>query len=348
MPNLKFKIRKTVDESYDIPIVENSTAELIKFLKKNNLGNAYAIIADEVSEKLFGRALLGKLRKEKIKCELFSFKAGEKSKSLKTVEELAEKMITKQFTRKDAIIALGGGVVGDIAGFLASIYFRGIPFVQIPTTLLAMVDSSVGGKTGVDLKSGKNLIGTFHQPKTVIIGRDFLKTLPRKQIASGLAEIIKCGVIADKSLFEFIEKNLDKIYKLETSAINFIIEKSLKVKIDIVQSDEKETSQRMLLNYGHTYGHALEKLSNYTLLHGFAISIGMVIVNEMAVAKKLLKRADAERIKKLLKLAGLPVTTIKKPQIKDLLSDKKREGDHINFVLPVKIGKAIIFKEKVI
>lgn len=233
-----------------------------------------------------------------MQAEIITFEEGEKSKRLSVVESLAEKMVEKEFTRKDAIIALGGGVVGDIAGFLASIYFRGIPYIQIPTTLLAMVDSSIGGKTGVDMECGKNLIGTTTQPIAVFIDTNYLKTLPVKQIRNGLAEIIKYGIIADQKLFKFIEQNLNKIFAHEEKAINYIIKRSVEIKVKIIEEDEKEKGKRMLLNYGHTYGHALERLSGYTLLHGYAISIGMVIINDIAIKKKLLKKAEAERIKK--------------------------------------------------
>ncbi len=316
-------------------------------MKKLNLGDDYALITDTKTEKLFGRSLVKFLKSKKISVEMISFDAGEKSKNLKTVEELAEKMIEKKFDRRDAIIVLGGGVAGDIGGFLASIYCRGIPYIQIPTTLLAMVDSAIGGKTGVDLKSGKNLIGTITQPKAVFIDTNYLKTLPENQIRNGLAEIIKYGVIKDAKLFKFIEQNLDKILKLDEKAINYIIQKSIEIKVAIIEHDEKEFGQRMILNYGHTYGHALEKLSNYTLLHGYAISIGMVIANKIAIQKRLLKPAVAERIKNLLKKAELPVTTIKNPTKQDIFSDKKRIGNYINLILPTDIGKAVIYREKI-
>lgn len=348
MPTIKAKIQGHAKSSYNIFIEKNAVEELVKFLKKG-IGQKYAIITDDTTAKLFGKSLQSRLKKEGIPSEIISFKPGEKNKTLKTIEELAEKMVKKQFTRKDAILALGGGIVGDTAGFLAAIYLRGIPYIHIPTTLLAMVDSCIGGKTGVDLKEGgKNLIGSFNQPAGVFIDTDYLKTLAEKQIRSGLAEVIKYGVISDEKLFKFIAQNLEKIFKLDAKTINHLIKRSVEIKLKVVESDEKESGKRMLLNYGHTYGHALEKLSNYTLLHGYAISIGMVIANDMAVEKKLLKSSDAEKIKKLFKAANLPTTTMKKPKISDLLSDKKRDGDFINFVLPTKIGKAIIHKEKVL
>ncbi len=326
----------------NIFIQNNSAQALAKYLSKNKLGNKYAIITDSQTAKLFGKKFLKAIPNS----QLFTFPAGEKSKNINTVTALAEAMIAKQFDRNDAVIALGGGVVGDIAGFLASIYMRGIPYVQVPTTLLAMVDSSIGGKTGVDLPSGKNLLGTFAQAKAIFIDPSFLKTLPKNQIRNGLAEIIKCGVIKDKDLFNFIERNLEKILSLNSTSIHHIITRSVAIKTTIVEKDEKEANIRMLLNYGHTFGHALERLSGYKLLHGYAISIGMVLANKIAVQKKLLKKSDAERIKNLLTKAGLPVTTIKKLTLKDVYSDKKKISNTINLVLPTKIGHAIIYPEK--
>ena len=346
MSNIRVDLKRTTDRSYTIFIQKEATLELPYYLKKHKVGKKYAIITDDKTQKLFGNALLRHLERHGIRAEIITFGEGEKSKRLSTVESLAGKMVEKEFTRKDAIIALGGGVVGDIAGFLASIYFRGIPHIQIPTTLLAMVDSSIGGKTGVDMKCGKNLIGTTTQPIAVFIDTNYLKTLPVKQIRNGLAEIIKYGIIADEKLFKFIEQNLSAIFTHEEKAINYIIKRSIEIKVKIIEEDEKEKGKRMLLNYGHTYGHALERLSGYTLLHGYAISIGMVIINDIAIKKKLLKKAEAERIKKLLKDTELPTTTMKKPTLKDIASDKKSEGDYINMIFPTKIGHAIILKEK--
>ncbi|MBU1151479.1 3-dehydroquinate synthase [Patescibacteria group bacterium] len=309
-----------------------------KIPSKLKWGNKYAIISDSKVAKLYGHAFKRFLKNNKIECELFQFPQGEANKNLKTVEKLASAMIKKGFDRKDCIIALGGGVTGDIAGFLASIYMRGIPHVQVPTTLLAMVDSSVGGKTGVDLKEGKNLLGTFNQPKAIFVDPTHLKTLPQKQIRNGLAEVIKYGVIKDKKLFEYLEKNI------KNPDMNKIIAQSVKIKSQIVQKDEKEAGLRMILNYGHTYGHAIERMSKFKLLHGYAISIGMVLANKDAVKMGLLKKEDADRIKKLLTSYGLPIVTLHKPTTKDIQSDKKKSGSQINFVLPTTIGKVIIKK----
>jgi len=344
MPIIELKLAKRDDRSYKILIEDDCTLGLER--KLNKIGQKYAIITDKKVQGLYGNVLKRYLNYNGIKADIFPFQNGEKQKTLQTVEKLADQMIKAGYQRKDAIIALGGGVVGDVAGLLASIYMRGIPLIQIPTTLLSMVDSSIGGKTGVNLKSGKNLIGTFYQPKMVFIDQRFLKTLSPKQIKNGLAEIIKYGVIKDKELFEYIEKNLEKILNLERLPLKNIISRSIEIKSKIVEKDEKEGRERMILNYGHTYGHAIEKQSNYKLLHGYAISIGMVLANKFAVKSGILKQDDADRIKTLLKNTGLPTTTVKKPTKKQLMTDKKADKDHLNFILPRRIGQVTIHKEK--
>lgn len=348
MTKVQIKLKGELDNSYHIIIEAGVTSKLHQHLKKMKIGQKYAIITDSKVRKLYGNPLLRLLQKNGIKCDIFSFPQGEKSKKISTIENLAEQMIKAGFDRKDAIIALGGGVVGDIAGFLSAIFMRGIPYIQVPTTLLAMVDSSVGGKTGVDMSCGKNLLGTFTQPKAVFIDQTQLKTLSKKQVRSGMAEVIKYGVITDEKFFNFIEKNIEKIVDLDEKSINKIITTSVKIKAKVVEEDEKEGGKRMILNYGHTYGHAIEKNSGYKLLHGFAISIGMVIINKIAVKKGILKKEDADRIKELLKATGLPITTLKKPSAKDLMSDKKRQGNFINFILPTKIGNVVVHKEKIV
>ena len=345
MLKVKIKLKKKIDDSHPVYIEKGLAKKIPQILKRDKIGKKYAIITDSTVQKLFGQSLQRYLKKNGITCQLFAFPQGEKSKTLDTVKKLSQKMVSNGFDRHDAIIAIGGGVVGDIAGFLAAIYMRGIPYIHIPTTLLAMVDSSIGGKTGVDLeKCGKNLLGTITQPHAVYMDIDYLMKLPEKQIRSGLGEVIKYGAIYDKRFFRYLEQNLDKIYARDEKTLGYIIKKSVKIKGKVVQADEKEAGHRMILNYGHTYGHAIEKLSNYTLLHGYAISIGMVIANKMAVKRGLMTKEDAERIKKIFKDAGLPVTTTKKPKAKDLLSDKKKDGNKINFVFVTKIGKAVIRK----
>lgn len=309
--------------------------------------NSFAIITDSKVKKLYGGKLMWRIRKAGCNAELFSFPNGEKSKNLATVERISNEMVEKNFDRSSCVIALGGGVVGDIAGLIASTFMRGIPIIQIPTTLMAMIDGSIGGKTGVNLKAGKNLFGTFHQPAAILIYPHFLKTLAIKEIRNGLAEAIKYGVIRSEKLFKFIEKNIEKILKLDPQALRHLIKECVKIKTEIVKKDPTEKGSRMILNYGHTFGHAIEKKSDYTLLHGFAVSLGMVLANQKAVELKLLSPTDAARIKNLLKKAGLPVYTMHKPTLKDIIHDKKTRENTINFILPKRIGEVTIYKEKI-
>ena len=321
-------------------------AKRLKSLRVNGHKPNFAIITDSKVKKLYGGKLLWNLRKAGLNAEILSFPHGEKSKNLQTIERLANEMSKKGFDRDSVIIALGGGVVGDMAGLLASTYMRGIPYIQVPTTLLSMIDSSIGGKTGVNLAAGKNLFGTFQQPLHTFIDPIYLKSLPTKQMRNGLAEAIKHGVIKSKPLFNFIDNNIEKILKLDKKTLEKLIKDATKIKIAIVKQDEKEKNIRQILNYGHTFGHALEKQSDYTLLHGFAISIGMVLANRKAVELKLLDPKDADKIKLLLKKAGLPVYTMHKPTTKDLSKDKKKHENYINLILPTKIGEVKIHKLK--
>jgi 3-dehydroquinate synthase len=346
MSIINLRLKKSGRRSCKIFIEKGATKLLPKYLKENKVGNSYAIITDTTVQKLFGDSLQKLLKKHGIKSEIITFPQGEKSKCMSTIESLAEQMVRKGFTRKDAILTLGGGVAGDIGGLLAAVYMRGIPYIHIPTTLLAMVDSAIGGKTGVDLTSGKNLIGTITQPHAVFIDTNYMKNFPDKHLINGMAEVIKYGTIMDKKLFKFLERNHEKILKRDQKTLAYIIERSAQDKCKVVRKDEIEKGYRIILNYGHTYGHALENLSNFRLLHGHAISIGMVIANRIAVEQGILKEKNAERIKKLLKLYGLPVVTMKKLLPCDIASDKKREGNHVNMVFPTKIGKTTLYKQK--
>ncbi|MBI2135525.1 3-dehydroquinate synthase [Candidatus Woesearchaeota archaeon] len=344
--NLKYRL----DSSYGIAIGENLDKIIINDFKKFN-HSKYVIITDDVTGKLFGNKLLALLRKNKVNAEIVDFKAGEKSKNIETITKLCRELLRMNADRKSCIIALGGGVVGDVAGFVASIYMRGINFVQIPTTLLAMVDSSIGGKVGVDLDSGKNILGMFSQPKKVYIDIDYLETLPISELENGLAEIIKHGIIADKALFIYIEKNLCKIFMRNVAALKRIIINSVKIKKAIVEKDEKESLLRMKLNFGHTTGHAIEALSNYRIKHGMAVALGMLIESRIANKLGLLKSFDMLRINLLVRRAGLNIhdnvfRVVKKANLNKLVllmhHDKKTFNGDIRFILPLTLGKVVI------
>ncbi|HZX20257.1 MAG TPA: 3-dehydroquinate synthase [archaeon] len=342
---VKVNLKNKINESYEILIEHGLSKRLASQIVKDNFGNAYCIISDSNVAKFFGKKLLKQFRAKKAKAELLSFSPGEKNKNLRTVEMLLEKMLEREFDRKACVIALGGGISGDVAGFVASIYLRGVSYVHIPTTLLAMVDSSVGGKTGVDLSHGKNSAGTFCQPKKVYICPEFLDSLSRKELSNGLSEVVKHSVIGDKKFFVFLEKNIEKILKKDKKLLSKIIELNCKQKARIVEKDEKEGNYRRVVNYGHTIGHAIEILGNYKEFgHGEAISIGMVVEAQMSKELGFLKQNDVEKIRNLLERTGLPVKVPREKKIsfKKILAatkkDKKRVSGKTYYSLPTKIG----------
>ncbi|MBI2638105.1 3-dehydroquinate synthase [Candidatus Peregrinibacteria bacterium] len=331
-------------------IIENGALQKLP-RKAKTLGKAFAIITDQHLKRL-GEEILHELRRVGLTANLLIVPAGETTKSLAFVEKMARSLIKLGIKRDSVLIGLGGGVIGDTAGFLASIYMRGISFISIPTTLLAMCDSSIGGKTGVDLPDGKNLLGTFREPNLILMDPLLLKTLPEREFCSGLAEIVKHGVIADRSFFFFLEKNAKGILARKPALLKKIIQKSVAIKLRIIRADPYESvkktsgASRMLVNYGHTVGHALEQLSHYELSHGEAISIGMVAENRVAVGKKYLKENEANRILNLLKVFRLPVKFPKEystSEIKQMMAlDKKNLDGKLHFALPMRIGKAKI------
>ncbi|MBS3067077.1 3-dehydroquinate synthase [Candidatus Micrarchaeota archaeon] len=279
------------------------------------------------------------------KAEIIEIERGEDAKTLATVHQLYEKFLELELDRSSLVIAIGGGIVCDVTAFAASTYLRGMRLALVPTTLLAQVDASVGGKNGVNFKGYKNLIGTIRQPELCLFDFDLLKTLSQQELRNGFAEIVKCGAIADANLFAYLEQHHSEAFSHKKTAIEKVVYDSLVVKTDIVAKDEREESgERMKLNFGHTLGHAIEKTIG--LPHGEAISIGMVAVANLSVAKGLLSNKDAERIESLLKKIGLPTKLDydKSKVIDAVRKDKKRREDDINFVLLEKIGKAKIEK----
>lgn len=273
--------------------------------------------------------------------QIVHFSAGEAVKRLATVEQLCEQLVKLNADRSSSIIAFGGGIVGDIAGFVASIYMRGIPVYQVPTTLLAMVDASVGGKTGVDLKAGKNLVGTFHQPEAVVIDPTVLLALPEEEFINGMGEVIKHGLL-DKKLFVWLERNRDKIRQRDLPTLQRMLIMNVKIKQAVVEADEKEAGTRMLLNLGHTFGHAIEKLSAYSIPHGQAVAIGLIY------AALYSKFPDLDRLIDLLHYFKLP-SHLEKPfapeqMIRAMQNDKKNRGNNITLVLPQALGEIHIHR----
>jgi 3-dehydroquinate synthase len=274
------------------------------------------------------------------------FPGGEERKRLAEVETLAEQMVAAGGDRTSIVIAMGGGIVNDLGGFLASIFMRGIPVLQVPTTLLSQVDAAVGGKTGANLRSGKNLVGTFHQPLAVLIDPDVIRTLPEREVRSGLYEIIKCGVIRDASLFRTFEGNREAVLRQEPAVMDEIIAAAVRIKAEVVSADEKESDLRRILNFGHTLGHALEAETGYTrLLHGEAVAFGMIAAARLGVEAAGLAVEEAERIAACVASYG-PI-----PEIGDirpenlfarLVSDKKTLKGRVHFVLPVRVGEVTV------
>ena len=273
------------------------------------------------------------------------FTASEPNKRLGSVEFLARQLVNAGANRDSAIIAVGGGVTGDIAGFLASIYMRGIPCFQVPTTLLAMVDSSIGGKTGADLPEGKNLLGTFHQPLQVYIDPRFITTLPDEELRQGMAEVIKSAMIGDEVLWKFVENNSGAIKGRDPEALLRIISASCLLKSRIVQADAEESGHRRVLNLGHTTGHALEKLTGFKLRHGDCVATGMVAAATLSHRLGKMQLEDVRRLENICRLWEMPVripASIDSQAIMDAIrTDKKRIGEKLHFILPVRIGKVI-------
>jgi len=338
------------ERAYPIVIQQGILRDVGKELRAGGFAKRYVVVADSNVAALHGEAVLRSLAEAGcVSPKLLTFPAGEASKHLGTVAELASGLARLGVDRKDALIALGGGVTGDITGFLAASYMRGIAFVQIPTTLLAQVDSSVGGKTGVDLPEGKNLVGAFYQPRCVLIDPDVLRSLPEIERLNGLAEVIKYGVIADRDFFDFLERRRAEILALAPGVIEEVIGRCCAIKAEVVRKDEKESDLRRILNFGHTIGHAVEADSGYQLPHGLAVSIGMAAVARLATNSGLCRPEERDRLIALLSAYGLPTEI---PPGADparlrgyIQSDKKTVGGRPFFVLPQGIGRVVISAE---
>jgi len=340
------------NRSYNISIGRNLLTRLGAECARLNLGARCAIISDRNVAPLYAKSVQRSLARSGFDSVLITVPAGETAKSLKTVELCYNRLAKHRLERKSFIVALGGGVVGDLAGFVAATYLRGIAFIQIPTTLLAQVDSSVGGKVGVNLKAAKNLVGAFYQPRLVLCDLDTLRSLPTREYRAGLAEVIKYGIIYDARLFRQLERDLPKLLKRDTKTLAYVVARCCEIKADVVGQDETENGLRAILNFGHTIGHALEAISGYgKYLHGEAISIGQVAAAKLSARRLCLSEADVTRITGLFQCAGLPTTVdLSTSQLNQLFSamklDKKVSAGEIKFVLAEKIGR-VQFGQKV-
>jgi len=344
MKIIKLNLKK---RSYNIVAGSHIIGLLGGYIKKLNIGRDAYIITNAAIKSRYARVLERTLRGSGFESRLKLIPDTEKSKSIQIAASIIEDLASYDKKRKVFIIALGGGVVGDVAGFVASIYKRGIPYIQIPTTLLAQVDSAIGGKTAVDLVQGKNLVGAFYQPRLVFSDASFLETLDLKQIQSGLAEVIKYGIIKDAQLFFYLEKNLGDCLALKTAPLEFIVKRSSYLKAKIVEQDEREEKGiRTILNFGHTIGHAIEAAGDYKRYnHGQAIALGMLVACEMSKRLSFIQDNILARIEKLVKAAGLPAKINKISHAKILKAhyrDKKFLGKKNRFVLIKGIGKTKI------
>lgn len=349
MESVKVNLHKTEDNSYDILIKEGVLGQIAHDIKNEALAYRYAIITDSNVESLYAGKLHQDLESHGLISQIIAFPAGEKQKSRETKAWIEDRMLESNYGRDSAVVALGGGVVGDIAGYVAATYTRGLPYIQIPTTLVACVDSSIGGKTAVDTPHGKNLIGSFHQPWRVYVDVAALSTLDEKEIREGLAEVIKYGVISDSSLFSYVDNNLEKIFTYDCEVLTHIIKRGCEIKARVVERDERESDLRKILNFGHTIGHAVENLSGYTISHGQAISIGMVAEGRIALEMGLWKENELMSLSALIEKAGLPTKMPEGMNIKDIIDtmmlDKKSRAGRIEMVLPETIGKMSNSKE---
>ncbi len=336
---------RTYDVLVEPGLINRAGEELRRLLPDHN--RAFVITVPPV-RKHWEKPLLDSLTAAGFTVEVIEMPDGERNKTLSQVEELASRLIAKAADRKSLFIALGGGVVGDVAAFLASIYMRGVALVQVPTSFLAQVDASIGGKTGVNLKEGKNLLGTFFQPHAVLVDPSVLQTLPEREYRSGLYEALKCGIIRNPAIFDFMDKERDKILQRDPESLQWLIAASVRVKADVVSADTRENDLRRILNFGHTIGHALEAETGYKrFLHGEAVAWGMVAASMIAAAMQKTEPETARRIiSSVLAYAPLPkVDSRGKRIVRRLGTDKKTINGVTHFILPVEIGKVEIVSD---
>ncbi len=336
--------------SYDIFIGQGLLGSLGERINRAGLQGRAGILTNEIVGPIYGKQAGESMRAAGYEVSMFSLPDGEKFKTIESMARIYDWLLAEGFDRKSFLVALGGGVIGDITGFAAATFMRGIDFIQVPTTLLAQVDSSVGGKTGVNRPLGKNMVGAFHQPRLVLADVDVLNTLPKAEFVSGLAEVVKYGVIRDAEFFEWLEEHAEAVLTMQPEALAHLIKTSCAIKAEVVGADEREGGLRAILNFGHTVGHAVESLTDYTgYRHGEAVSIGMAAAARLAHAQGLCGADVPERLIALLSRFGLPTEFPKNISPDSVLvsigHDKKAEGGRVKFVLPERIGRVVITKK---
>lgn len=332
-------------QSYQIVIEAQGLNDLGTRMSSLNLGKKVLLVSNQEIFQHYGERAKSSLKSAGFDVTSCSIPAGEQYKTPTTIQTIYDAAQENHLERSSTLVALGGGVIGDMTGFAAATWLRGINFVQVPTTLLAMVDASIGGKTGVNHPKGKNLIGAFHQPRLVLIDPQVLDTLPVREYRAGIAEVIKYGIIWDAQLFEQMENSerLDELGELNSDLLQDILTRSCQAKADVVSKDEKEAGLRAILNYGHTIGHAVESVTEYRLInHGEGVAIGMVAAGKLAAQLEMWRQEDAQRQDALIQKAGLPTTLPdgldKEAIIETLQTDKKVKAGKVRFVLPTQIG----------
>lgn len=336
------------ERSYDVVIKAGLLREIGLRARRLGLSGKAAIVTNPAVGRLYGRTVLRSLKAAGFQANTILVPEGERAKSLRWVSAVLDQLAAGRFERGSLIIALGGGVVGDLAGFAAAVYLRGLPFIQVPTTLVSQVDSSVGGKTGVNHLRGKNLIGSFHQPRLVLIDPDTLGSLPTREWVAGLSEVIKYGMIEDETFFAYLERSMPELLKMAPGPVGHVVARSCQIKAGVVMEDERESDRRRILNYGHTVGHALESLGGYRkLIHGEAVAIGMVQEASLAAYLGLCSDDVVARQRALVRAAGLPdALPLPRLRFADLWSamqhDKKVAKGRIHCVLPKRVGQVIV------
>ncbi|WP_157144256.1 3-dehydroquinate synthase [Brachyspira pilosicoli] len=341
MNKVNININNDLKINYDILVEKGLINDTGKLVKEVLRGKRALIVTDDIVDKFYTETVKKNLEKENIITSVCVLENGETNKNIESIYNIYSALAKNELSRKDIIIALGGGVIGDMAGYAAATWMRGIDFVQIPTTLLACVDSSVGGKTGINIKEGKNLVGAFHSPRLVIMDSDVLNTLPNREFNAGMAEVIKHAFLFDKKLLEYLENNNNNF------DMDFILKRNCELKGHIVEIDYKEKKERMFLNFGHTIGHSVENAAGYgVLLHGEAVAIGVIFAIEYGIKKNITKdKSLLERAKNIFTKFSLPTEIPSNINLKDAIKlDKKRSNDEINFVFLEDIEKPLINK----
>lgn len=345
MHNIKVNLG---NRSYNIQIGQDLLNQTGQLLKELGFGNRLVIITDSRIKELYTESLKQKLTKEHFQVDIFDLPEGEEQKSLDNAAKLFGELARVFAERSTPILALGGGVIGDLAGFVAATYMRGVPLIQIPTTLLAQVDSSIGGKVAVDHGQLKNMIGAFYQPMMVIADITTLKTLPHSEVANGLAEVIKSAVIRDEKFFSYLETHTEGIRNLDEVVLEKIVFNTARIKTSVIEQDERDLGLRNILNFGHTVGHAIETAAGFTIRHGQAVAIGMIVASRISNSMGLFHDQELTRLSSLLKRLDLPISLPVLPT-EDILAamehDKKITAGKVRFILPRTIGEVFITED---